>query len=175
MKIRNTKLLVQRAESHAKHDRIAQGTYGATKTNGKTPHFKGCVIGCLATPHGEKGLRAFLQHTDRSYAASGERTPGKLPDGSGWGWLDVDSSQQLDHIEQVFGIPTELMRWAEDVFECFSHHGEAIEFVPEFCKRIALLEGIELTSDDLPDFQERALDAESLFEWIEERRTAVAA
>ena|ERR1700690_1419548 len=133
MKIKNTKELRLRANDHAKHDRIKQGTYGDGNVNGHA-EFKGCAIGCLSTPHRKAELREFLRGI---FGGASE----------GWQQLeyaenDLDDFGQMKLLSKEFGICPELARSAEALFEGCDTHGAAIEFVPAFAK--ALPEGADI-------------------------------
>lgn len=141
MVIHNTETLVERAEWHAKQDHIYQGTYGCGKVNGKA-EFVGCAIGCLATPHKPRELveflRANLGDADASSALWG---PGKK-------FLAIDSFDQTQEIAEQFGICRGLMRLVEDVFEGLSTHGAAINFVRDFARVCAEIEGADIKDED---------------------------
>lgn len=129
MKIKNTRELRLRARGHARADHITQGTYGNSHTNGK-PEFEGCAIGCLATPHRQSDLRSFIKRLG-SFDISDEV------------WrLNENAEPQLNRLRREFGISRQLARMAEALFEGFSLHSDAIDFIPAFAS--ALNEGADL-------------------------------
>lgn len=141
MVIKDTHKLVERAEWHAEQDHIYQGTYGAGKVNGET-EFKGCAIGCLATPHGDEELAEFLRRYLRE-----DLTASPSIWGEGMTFLGLDSIEQTYEIEEQFGICTELLRVVEDIFEGLPTHGDAINFLPAFAR--ALPEGADIKGADV--------------------------
>lgn len=135
--IRNTKTLRERAEWHAAKDHVMQGTYGRGDVNGKA-EFKGCVIGCLATPHGD-ALVEYLRDN--------------LSIGEGIRLMSRGDYSLTSDIYEQFGIEPELMRLAEDVFEGLSTHGAAINFVRDFVR--ALPEGAKIDAEDAGHIRDR--------------------
>lgn len=131
-KIKNTRELVLRARGHARQDHIQQGTYGDASCNGHL-EFKGCAIGCLATPHRQSELRAFIKRF------------GWKDDDTGDWFLneDNDSAKQVKRLKREFGICEPLARLAEGIFEGARTHGAAINVIPEFAA--ALPEGVNIT------------------------------
>lgn len=146
MRIKNTRELVLRADTHARHDRIVQGTYGAATVNGEV-EFHGCAIGCLATPHRKRSLRSYLRAIRDGEAA------GRCGLGSGDTFY-IDSARQIRDLRREFGINAALARAAEDLFENQETHGAAIEFIPAFAR--ALNEGANITPRGVKAAMERA-------------------
>jgi hypothetical protein len=147
-KIKNKKELVLRAQGHARHDRVAQGTYGNGKVNGHAD-YRGCAIGCLSTPHRKADLRAWLmEHLSKATYA--------YVDAAGNKEVGIQDIHMLNVLERDFGIGWEVARVAEAIFEALPTHGAAIEFIPAFAK--ALPEGVEI-------------DGELVREWWEENAT----
>lgn len=133
--IKNGRELVLRAQGHARVDHIQQGTYGESSCNGYV-EFKGCAIGCLATPHRQSELRGFIKSLGRFFADDG--------DGDQW-VLSESASDQLKRLKRDFGINIALARCAEALFEAMPTHGAAINFIPAFAKAVAKCEGVNLT------------------------------
>lgn len=117
MKIKNVKELQLRANAHARLDHYRQGTYGSGKTNGHT-EYRGCAVGCLATPHRKDDLRDFII------------THGKKR--GDWYEVNFAGPEQREMIEGEFGICEDLIVVAEGFFEAQPTHGGAIEFVKRF-------------------------------------------
>lgn len=140
MRIKNKRELVLRALGHARLDHIAQGTYGSASCNGEV-EFKGCAIGCLATPHRKGELRSFIRRL-------GELICGEYE-------LEEAGTDQIPRLKREFGICPELARVAEAFFESQPTHGAAIEFIPEFAK--ALPEGANITPRKVRKFWEESL------------------
>lgn len=142
MRIKNTGELVLRAQGHARSDHIEQGTYGQLKANGFA-EFRGCAIGCLATPHRKRDLkalyRALMGGNRRSRHASGAyiTTMDDLRQ------IEFSSDGLIRGLKREFGICSELARCAEAIFEAQELHGEAISFIPAFAR--ALREGADIT------------------------------
>lgn len=160
MKIKNTKLLRQRADWHHENDHIKQGTYGEGSVNGK-PCFEGCAIGCLSTPHTFKALDTWA----RSYLPENYES-GKVVE------LGPEPAEMRDILGDEFGICNRLTRLAEDIFERLPYHGDAINFVRDFAH--ALKEGSTITDHDVIRF-ESTIDydrysyeesAESFLNWL---------
>jgi hypothetical protein len=126
-RIKNTRELVLRAQGHARSDHIKQGYYGESNCNGQV-EFKGCAIGCLATPHRVSELRSFIKRLGSF-------------DGDEWE-LSETGSDQIPRLRKEFGICTQLARCAEALFEGFTNHHDAIDFIPAFAK--ALNEGADI-------------------------------
>lgn len=126
MKIKNTRELVLRAQGHARADHIKQGTYGSSRTNGKT-EFTGCAITCLAAPSRLADLRAWIKAVPRE----------------GFSMEDHDEHALIRQLGEEFGICESLARLVEIIFESLDFHGEAINFIPQFAK--ALVEGSSFT------------------------------
>jgi hypothetical protein len=133
MKIKNTRELVLRAQGHARGDHIAQGTYGNVKANGKA-EFKGCFIGCWATPHRQRELRSLWRRLRGQYGYIG-------PIAQAGYTLDDDDLIPL--LKREFGICPEFARICEAIFEGIEKHGAAIAFLPAVAK--ALPEGKNIT------------------------------
>ncbi len=139
MRIKSKRELVLRAQGHARVDHIQQGTYGDATLNGHA-EFKGCAIGCLATPHRKSELLRYLR-TQRAQ------------NGLVYGYDDVhgemlhvalpSAGEMVQRLRSEFGINEGLARAAESVFEGLETHGAAIEFIPAFAK--ALPEGVDVT------------------------------
>jgi hypothetical protein len=150
MKIKNKGLLVRRAEWHAKNDHVKQGTYGDSSCNGKV-EFEGCAIGCLATPHTERGLRAFIRKLGEKEVKSDYKFDPSLGystwqrEETGSFVLYEEDDDQLPRIAREFGINRALARAAEGLFESFNKNGEAINFIPAFAR--ALPEGVNVRPD----------------------------
>lgn len=132
MKLKNTRELVLRARAHARHDHVQQGTYGRGSVNGDV-RFKGCAIGCLATPHRKSELRSFL----RSLFGGPQLY---YKDFSSQG---LNSDGMVGKLRREFGINWALARAAESFFEAQPTHGAAINFIPAFAA--ALNEGANIT------------------------------
>lgn len=146
MKIKNTHELRLRANSHARHDHVAQGTYGEASLNGHVV-YKGCAIACLSTPHRQADLRSFLadwwdQACDR---------------------LNVDDGWMREQLAREFGITERLVLVAEGLFEAQPTHGAAINFVRDFAH--ALPEGADIKPATVSGWVERTLDIEG--EWFD--------
>lgn len=136
-KIKNGRELVLRAQSHARHDHIKQGTYGDGSVNGHV-EFKGCAVGCLSTPHRKRDLRNFL----RSFTGG---VPGNVS-------LD-DRNAQVEGLRREFGITEALADLLEAIFEGIETHGAAIEFIPAAAKAIAACEGKNITDRQVAKFR----------------------
>lgn len=146
MKIKNTKELQLRADSHARNDHILQGTYGKGNVNGHI-EFKGCAVGCLSTPHRKKELRDFLRkHLNRrpAYAYGPEQ------------FLDITEGTQREMLAKEFGITEDLAVLAEGIFEVQETHGAAINFVRDFAK--ALVEGSDIRPRDVHAYMRKNLN-----------------
>lgn len=128
--IRNKRTLVRRTQWHADQDHVVQGTYGSGSCNGQA-EFQGCAIGCMATPHTTKGLRAFIKRVGGMSHGLGE-----------WSFHEEDDDQ-LPRITKEFGVSRALARVAETLFEAQPTHGAAINFIPKFAR--ALPEGVKIT------------------------------
>lgn len=137
-KIKNTGELVLRAQAHARHDRIRQGTYGDASVNGHA-EYKGCFIGCLSTPHRKRDLFSFLRKA---------RDEGSLE------YFD-DHDQRLA-LHREFGICLELSYLCEAIFEGLPTHGAAIEFLPAFAKALAPCEGKRITDAQVQKLRRRS-------------------
>lgn len=137
-KIKNGRELVLRADSHAKFDRIKQGTYGNASVNGHAT-FKGCAIGCLSTPHRKRDLFAFL----RKRRDEGEDL------------RDFDREPQVAALNREFGICEALTDLSEAIFEDFNKHGAAIEFIPRYARAVAACEGKRITDRQVREFRNR--------------------
>jgi hypothetical protein len=176
MRIKNTQELVNRSRWHARHDHVKQGTYGKSKTNGVT-EFQGCAIGCLATPHRKRDLKAFVKALRAKF---GDKNDGSI---TGLGYIDEgyvyeDDLAQLKRLKSEFGIIPELARVAESIFEHLPTHSEAIEFIPAFAA--ALNEGANFTPAKVEKAWERLSDntnnhvsvdwASSPADWNEDER-----
>jgi hypothetical protein len=134
MKIKNTKVLRARARWHHKQDHIAQGFYGECWTNGEQG-AKVCAIGCLATPHTRKGLRAWVRSIGEQPYVEGE-------------WRSSEEGQdQVKRLAKEFGIHPMLARASEAVFEYILDEREAIDFVRDFA--LALPEGVDIGAAQL--------------------------
>jgi hypothetical protein len=119
MKIKNTRELKLRARAHAKFDHVQQGTYGRGRVNGVAV-FKGCMVGCLSTPHRQADLRRFLKRWLEFPGAPGVSCIGREPE------------NQHRAMAREFGISLSLTALAEGLFEAQLTHGEAIDFVCDF-------------------------------------------
>jgi hypothetical protein len=145
MKIKNTRELVLRAQWHARHDHVKQGTYGDVSMNGEV-EYQGCAIGCLSTPHTKKGMRAYFdKFSSRWYRSGGGRTV-VLP----------ESDVMVRDLGKEFGICPALARAAEECFEGAETHGAAISFIPAFAK--ALNEGARISDRQVERWTERHWD-----------------
>ena len=129
--IKNKRELVLRAKGHARADHVQQGTYGRASVNGYAD-FKGCAIGCLATPHRQPELRKFLRDLFK-----GPVRDRHLEDAG------LDEYKQQELLKREFGICPALARAAESFFESQRTHGAAIEFIPAFA--MSLPEGRNVT------------------------------
>lgn len=129
MVIKNKRELVNRLRWHARQDHVAQGTYGDATVNGHA-EFRGCFIGCAATPHTQRGLDKWV----RSVLSE-------------WGGYMDDAESMLDRVETEFGITAGLLRVCEVLFENLPLHGAAIEFLPAFGE--SLPEGVDLSQLDV--------------------------
>lgn len=136
MKIKNTKELRLRANSHARNDHIRQGTYGDGSINGKA-EFKGCAVGCLSTPHRKWELFNWIKAklTGRKYRWSMSR------------------SEALAGLRDEFGITERLAVVAEACFEGKGTHGAAINFVRDFAH--ACPEGADIQDRHVEAFLRR--------------------
>lgn len=132
MKIKNTRELILRARHHARHDHVRQGTYGEAHTNGTVREYQGCAVGCLATPHRKRDLLSFIKSRFRK----------SMFDHGTWHSPGPETLNRW--IGEEFGIPKELMSWAEAEFEARLYHSEAIEFIPAFAEAVATREGERL-------------------------------
>lgn len=141
-KIRNKAELVRRSRGHARLDHVKQGTYGLITANGQAD-FQGCAIGCLATPHTQRGIRGMLAKL--GWSAIHHAKDGGFYEGS---------EDQLDRLLSEFGIEPELARCAEAIFESLPYHGGAISFIPAFAE--ALPEGYNLTPKRIKKLWDRA-------------------
>lgn len=165
MRTKNIAEFRLRARAHARLDHVVQGTYGKASVNGDA-EFKGCLIGCLSTPHRKRSLIRYLR--EHIGAKSGVT-----------GFFDDDA--QVKSIEREFGIPRGIQRIAENIFEAFPFHGEAINFLPEFAD--AIPEGVVFTHPQIKAFQGRVSDLswidahEPFLDWLRSRtpKAAVAA
>lgn len=155
--IKNKRELVLRAEGHARSDHIMQGTYGDISANGSV-EFYGCAIGCLATPHRQKELRAFF---DEKKVESVPGVSPYVPSGV------FHSRNLLTKLEEEFGICPALGRCAEAIFEDMPTHGSAISFIPKFAR--ALPEGVDITGKMLaeiwPDIIKPTPDSRDMGLW----------
>lgn len=146
MKIKNTKELRLRANSHTKLDHIKQGTYGLVKLNGH-PEYRGCAIGCLSTPHRKRDFLRFVKATIDTLRAEGV----SIRKGRWQGF--ADGYKQRDALAKEFGITENLAIVAEACFEGQVKHGAAIEFIRDFA--FALPEGADIQDRHVVAFLER--------------------
>jgi hypothetical protein len=146
MVIKNKDELVDRARKHRDLDHLIRGTYGRGRVNGTlngTPIFKGCAIGCLAAPAEPEELDAYLR-SDSGFAE--ERYPATTIEGITLYEMQKNSDDQIEEIEEQFGVCRALVRWAEHYFENTDlSFEESRDFVVEFCE--ALPEGEDIDDE----------------------------
>lgn len=147
MKIKNKRELVLRAQYHARHDHVKQGTYGIGRANGQV-EFQGCAIGCLAAPHRKKDLRDYVRAIfDKTKVPAYSH----LINSDGSMYDPRDSDELVAEVGREFGLTPRLLRAAEDVFEGLIEHADAIDFIPAFAK--ALPEGARITDRQVAAFR----------------------
>lgn len=138
--IRNKAELVRRAEYHRREDRFVQGTYSDFMGNGDVK-FKGCAIGCLATPHTQSGLRKLFETL--------------LPEGRrrlGIAHAEENAHTQLKRLRAEFGVSVALARLMEDVFERETDNDRAANATVRMVR--ALPEGVDIRGQDVKRFVE---------------------
>jgi len=161
MKIKNTKKLIERADEHAKLDRIAQMTYGSGTVNGAA-EYKGCAVACLGMPSEEKALTDWFRALVEGIQGQESTSPYRAvyydrdadvkiyqrPSSDEW-HFEFTREGQIERMERDFGICPLLASVAEVVFEAQETHGAAIEFIPRFARALAKAEGRDIDNADV--------------------------
>lgn len=163
--IKNKQKLVERAKGHAKLDHVTQGTYGRAKTNGDV-EFKGCFIGCYATPHTQDELREWIErHGFRG------NPPSPFSEFAGMLYVDASEAELVEELDRQFGICEGIARSAETVFENINKDSDAIDFLPRVAE--ALPEGVDVTDEMVEEWAEIGMshdtfeeDGEALIAWL---------
>lgn len=146
-KIKNKKKLVRRADSHKKADHYMRGVYMEIGDgNDFSYDFKGCAIGCLATPTAKATikkdtfLKKFWNTTKNTFS--------------------LDQQDAIKILKKDFGIAPSLTRVAEYIFESYDILGDedSDKAVYEWPSRFAraLPEGKSITNRDIAKFIEEA-------------------
>lgn len=142
-KIKNKKKLVRRADSHKKADHYMRGIYMEIGNGDDYSYdFKGCAIGCLATPTAkstikkDRFLKKFWNTTRNTFS--------------------LDQQDAIKILKKDFGIAPSLTRVAEYVFESYDILGDedSDKAVYEWPSRFAraLPEGKSITNRDVAKF-----------------------
>lgn len=129
MRIRRKAQLVERAEIHRDADRFTASFYVGEVDGAE---FKGCEIGCLATPHQEAArLRFFDRFRDRTRR---------------WREVEIPTAVMVRRIERDFGVCEGLQRVAEQLLFSYDEGPQRLGgFVVRFVK--ALPEGVDVDNE----------------------------
>lgn len=142
-KIKNKKKLVRRADSHKKADHYMRGVYMEIGGDDSWSYdFKGCAIGCLATPTAKSAIKKdnFLKKFWNNAK----------------GTFSLEQQDAIHILKKDFGIAPSLTRVAEYVFESYDILGDedddktVYEWPSRFAR--ALPEGKSITDRDVAKF-----------------------
>jgi len=158
--IKNTDILLRRAEEHKAADHISQGSYGVIdySKNGKieTTEWRGCAIGCLAT---ETTIQALMKQDDFDFDFDAALVDHE--NGVSYYEIRLTSPRLREMLQNKFGMPNKLIFLAEAIFEGADPE-YARDWPVEFAKAMKTLEGINITDDDIDSFWKKIVSERSI-------------